>query len=443
MLAVPSGYDPILLNHFLWYKYHCSECSHSEFQILFEKIIKRVDPKFMSIRPYGNIGDRRCDGLFFAEGASTVFQVYAPDELKQDELIGKINDDLEGAVLHWSNSLQCWIFVYNVRRGVPPDVGRLLVNKQKTYPQLEIAHWSSDTLWEKVRSMPLQQRAEILGAPNGYEHLFFSMHTTEAEIRQHLESGSFVLIQDILIPISLNAVSEALAPSAPFGAPFFIRPTYDPNALPWVDAAKQQQQMIREVMEKGRELVPRFSVFSLAPIPLAVHLGFLLSDRVEVNYFQFDRDEKTWKWPKGKRAKADMEILISGLPESLINDPVEVSLSIGLSSSVAEVDVQEAAPNCVSHIAISVEEPDVMWLRSPEQLQNLTQVLRRALAAIRTKVPRCMGIHIFYAGPTSGAVILGQTINPRMNPPVHLYQYSQQISPRYRHALTLTESLSL
>jgi hypothetical protein len=87
MPAIPSGYGPVLLNHFLWYKYHCSECSPSEFQILFEKIVKRVDPKFMSVRPYGNIGDRKCDGLYFADGAATVFQVYAPDELKQDELI--------------------------------------------------------------------------------------------------------------------------------------------------------------------------------------------------------------------------------------------------------------------------------------------------------------------------------------------------------------------
>lgn len=443
MPSVPSGYDPILLNHFLWYKYRCSECSPSEFQILFENIIKRVDPKFMSVRPYGNIGDRKCDGLFFADGASTVFQVYAPDELKQDELIAKIHEDLEGAILHWSDSLQCWIFVYNVRRGVPPDVARLLVDKQKANPNLEIDHWSSDALWEKVRAMPLQKRTEILGAPSGYEHLFFSTHTSEAEIKHHLEDGSFVLVQDLIAPISLHAVSEALAPASPFGAPYFVRPIYAPNVFPWTDAALQQQQMIREVMNKARELVPRFSVFSLAPTPLATHLGFLLSDRVQVNYFQFDRDEKTWKWPAGKRAKADKTIVVSGLPEAVLDNPLEVSLSIGLSASIAEIDVQGAVPGCSAHITVTVPEPDVMWLRSPRQLQELTQVFRRILATIRAKMPRCTGIHVFYAGPTSGAIILGQTINPRMNPPIHLYQYSQQTTPRYQHALTLTEDLSL
>jgi hypothetical protein len=431
MPTIPSGYDPVLLNHFLWYKYHCSECSPSEFQILFEKIVKRVDPRFMSVRSYGNIGDRKCDGLYFADGASTVFQVYAPDEFKQEELIRKINEDLEGAVLHWSESLQCWIFVYNVRRGVPPDVARLLVDKQKTYPAVVIDHWSSDALWEKVRAMPLQQRAEILGAPNGYEHLFFSTHTTQAEIQQHLASGSFVLIQDLIAPISLRAVSEALAPAAPFGAPFFIRPSYASDALPWTDAAQQQQQMVRTVLEKGREFVPHFSVFSLAPIPLVVHLGFLLSDRVEVHYFQFHRDERTWKWPTGESVEADTDMIFSGLPASVNNDPVDVSLSIGLSAPVAAIDVQEAAPHCAVRMAISVAAPDVLWLRAPVQLQKLTQVLRQTLTAIRTKVPRCTGIHIFYAGPTGGALVLGQTINPRMNPPVHLYEYSHQRTPRY------------
>jgi hypothetical protein len=326
---------------------------------------------------------------------------------------------------------------------VPPDVARLLEEKRTTYPQVELDHWSSDALWEKVRTMPLQQRAEILGAPNGYEHLFFSTHTTDEEIKQHLASGSFVLVQDLIAPISLHAVSDALAPAGPFGAPLFIRPTYAPDVLPWTDTAQQQQHMLAEVLQKGRELVPRFSVFSLAPVPLAVHLGFLLSDRVEVNCFQFDRDERTWKWPTGRRARADMNIMFSGLPRSVINEPMEVSLSISLSASVAEFDVQEAAPHSASHMAISVAEPDVMWLRSPKQLQKLTEVLCRTLATIRAKIPRCTGIHVFYAGPTGGAIVLGQTINPRMNPPVHLYQYSQQTLPHYRQALTLTETLSL
>jgi hypothetical protein len=42
--------------------------------------------------PYGNIGDRKCDGLYFLEGV--VFQVYSPDELKQAQVARKIEEDL-------------------------------------------------------------------------------------------------------------------------------------------------------------------------------------------------------------------------------------------------------------------------------------------------------------------------------------------------------------
>jgi arabinogalactan endo-1,4-beta-galactosidase len=70
-------------------------------------------------------------------------------------------------------------------------------------------------------------------------------------------------------------------------------------------------------------------------------------------------------------------------------------------------------------------------------------VVRDVLATVRARVPRCRALHVFYAGPTGGAVVLGQAMNPRMNPVVHLYEYSRQASPRYRLALILTEELAL
>jgi len=42
--------------------------------------------------------------------------------------------------------------------------------------------------------------------------------------------------------------------------------------------------------------------------------------------------------------------------------------------------------------------------------------------------------------PTPVAIALGQAVNPRMDPPVALYEYSRQRSPRYRYALTLEEA---
>ncbi|MEL6912794.1 MAG: hypothetical protein AAFO85_21780, partial [Cyanobacteria bacterium J06598_4] len=141
-MNIPNGYDPITLNHWLWYKYQCHEGSAHEFQRLFENIFKRAKPEFMQIRPYGNIGDRKCDGLFYSQENSTVFQVYSPDELKQAEVQKKIDEDLNGAVNHWGDNLKKWVFVYNVRRGLPPDIPKTLKEKQNQYPDIELGHLS-------------------------------------------------------------------------------------------------------------------------------------------------------------------------------------------------------------------------------------------------------------------------------------------------------------
>jgi len=435
-MTIPEGYDPITMNHWLWFKYQCNECTFTEFQRLFENIIKRAKPEFMQIRPYGSIGDRKCDGLLRAD--STVFQVYSPDELKQSEVLQKIDEDLSGAVGHWGKEMKRWVFVYNSRRGIAPDIPCMLNKKQEQYPALDIGHLSNDALWEMTRELTLQQRAEVLGAPNGYEHLFMVPSTSKSELKSHLSKSWFVLVQDLLAPIDLFSVVEALQPGMPFGAPFFVRPSY--TELPWEKAALFQRRLVDDIIGKSRDIsLPRFAVFSLAPIPLAIHLGFLLSDRVAVSCYQYHRDNNTWHWPESQVTKSDLDIQVSGLPGKMIDVECEIVIRISLSARIGSEETHEVVDNVPVEIDISVEKPDVMWLESPEQLYRFQQIFRDVLTNIRSNIPRCSQIHLFYAGPTGGAVIIGQLINPRMNPPIRLYEYSRQTKPRYRWALTLED----
>jgi hypothetical protein len=160
----PDEYDPITDYHHLKFQNRCFRGSGDDFQQLFEDIMVRARPgEFERVRPYGKFGDRKCDGLIQAEG--TIFQVYSPDELKQSEVQKKIDKDLDGAVAHWGDALKTWLFVYNVRRGVPPDILGTLQKKQKQYPNIKIGHLSNDDLWEITRGLSVEQRNEILGLP--------------------------------------------------------------------------------------------------------------------------------------------------------------------------------------------------------------------------------------------------------------------------------------
>jgi hypothetical protein len=410
----------------------CLEASGLEFQRLFEKVAERVRPYFMRVRSYGKLGDRKCDGLFWDDG--TVFQVYSPDEIRQADTLAKIEEDLSGAVAEWGDQLKRWVFVYNTRLGLGPDVPRMLEEQRGKYPNIVIEPLSSEALWELMRDLSLQQRAEILGAPSGYEHLFLLPGTVSEEIEKRLRDGRFVVVHDILSPINIQDAMEALKPELSFGPPFTVRPPY-PN-VSWELAAQYQAEIVEDALRRSSELLPRFAVFSLAPIPLAIHLGYLFSDRVEVRPFQYNRDRNTWRWDD-PLISYNTDFRQAGLPERVIHEEVDVIVRVSLSAIIVPEDTIAAAGECPVQVDLSVAEPDVMWLCHPEQLVKLGQAFRRLLQGLGRVVPHCKRIHLFYAGPTGGAIVIGQAINPRMTPEVELYEYDRRRSPRYELALTL------
>jgi len=233
-------------------------------------------------------------------------------------------------------------------------------------------------------------------------------------------------------------VVAALKPDFPFGGPIHLNP--GTAAADFERMAAYQRQVVGTAMANAGQRLPRFAVFSLAPIPLAVHLGFLLSDRVEVRCFQFDRDRRSWTWRAAQTACARPRLRVTGIPADMIPGRCEVVVRVSLSAGILPEDTRLACPSPAIEIDISPERPDVTWLRTPIQLSTLGTRFREVLATVREMAPRCTTLHLFYAGPTGGAVVLGQQINPRMNPPVTVYQYSRQKALRHQPALTLADS---
>lgn len=429
---IPAGYDPVMLFHWLWWKVRCHEASGEEFERLFHQVASRANEGFVPVRPYGNMGDLKCDGLYFADGVA--YQVYSPDEMTQAATKNKIQEDLIGAMEHWGEDLKEWIFVYNVRRGVPPDVARLLTQEARQYPGVKIRSLSQDDLWEIVRGLSLQQRSEILGAPSGYDHLFLMPAALPEEVQERLRNGRFVIIQDVMTPINVQDAARAMEPDVPFGPPLFVRPSTTES---WEVAAECQRFLIEEAIERSKDLLPRFAVFSLSPIPLAIHLGYVLSDRVEVRLFQYDRERTTWKWDSSCHA-GDTEFRVAGFPNDTLEEPVDVVVRVSVSARIAQADTRAVCGRCPVEVDLVVVEPDVMWLRHPGQLVALGRSFRNLLRNLNELVPNCERIHLFYAGPTGGAITLGQAINPRMNPAVVLYEFDRRRRPRHERVLELS-----
>jgi hypothetical protein len=348
--------------------------------------------------------------------------------MKEADTRKKIEEDLSGAVKHWGSQMKRWVFVYNVRRGLPPNVLGLLTEQKAKYPQLTIEPLSNDDLWRVLRGLSEQDQVEVMGSSvPGYEDTFGDLMNPSAA------NGRFVIVQDVLAPIDLRDVVEAMLPYKPFGPPLLVSPAIQGRSFE--EAAGYQREIVQRTISASREKLPRFAVFSLAPIPLAVHLGFILTDMVGVDAYQYHRERETWKWPRG--VQGDQAISIQGLPTESISEPVDAVVRVSLSDVVDRADSPELSGASAIEIDISVSEPSVHWLRNTDQLSAVTKAFREVLASLRKHVRNLERIHLLYAGPTPGAIVLGTCINPRMNPPVVLYEYDRQATPRYRRALEL------
>lgn len=215
-----SEYDSITLYYWKQFELRRLKGSSEDFQQLFEDIMVRARPGFMRVRPYGNDGDRKCDGLFRQDGI--FFQVYSPDELKQAQVRKKINEDLDGAIKHWSDELKAWTFVYNARKGVPPDIPKILQEKQLQYPLIKVEHLSNDGLWEIARGLTLQKRSEIFGAPpsgNSTPLLSPKIPNRVAKLKKLQRKARASCIERFRIAVASQETAIALAEDQSLGTP--------------------------------------------------------------------------------------------------------------------------------------------------------------------------------------------------------------------------------
>jgi hypothetical protein len=179
-------------------------------------------------------------------------------------------------------------------------------------------------------------------------------------------------------------------------------------------------------------------VFSLSPIPLTIHLGYCLSARREVATFQYHNhhDRHSWCWP-AHLAHVDTDITMHGLPNARIPEPCEGVIRISLSALIHPEETAEVVPRARVCVDLRVQTPATTWLVAPSQVEAVRRVFRHVLGQLRSLVPHCTRLHLFYAGPPPVAVVIGQEINPRMNPRIVLYDYARSATPRYRAVLTL------
>ena len=133
----------------------------TEFQDWFVKLASLAfGSDFEAVRPYGRSGDLKCDGYRVSTG--TVFQSYAPYEMKEAPLNTKIEEDFVGACENWDNMAE-WVLVHNDTRGLPASSIQLLERLRDDYPVVKINVWTEAPLRQIVDGLSLTELQSLFG----------------------------------------------------------------------------------------------------------------------------------------------------------------------------------------------------------------------------------------------------------------------------------------
>jgi hypothetical protein len=174
-----------------------------------------------------------------------------------------------------------------------------------------------------------------------------------------------------------------------------------------------------------------FSVFGIAPIPLLVRLGTLLTDKISAQVYQLRREpQQSWQWIM--RDKAVHYRVIP--PSSFKYAP---ALVISLSGRISHDRVTSILGKRMSIWELTIREPHNDFLRTKEQLSKFREIARRLMVEIARKHGQQTPLAIFPAMPVAAAIELGRIRMPKADMPWNIYDHNNK-TRAFMKALEIT-----
>ena len=218
-----------------------------------------------------------------------------------------------------------------------------------------------------------------------------------------------------------NAAKQAIIPDRyPTVRPIMLGMTNsvlrDDNSEYWsaevYNLEHQYSQKIHERLMIGE--IRHMSVFGIAPQPLLIKLGSLMTDIHEVQVHQLHREPQSWRWREHREDKA-----------FIINEPnqrfITVALKVSLSARISDERVMNVLGPDVSIWELTSDSFGYSVISSKEDLSSLRQKIRELYARIKEVHGEIDALHVFPAMPVSAAIEFGRVRNPKADVPLVIY----------------------
>lgn len=177
---------------------------------------------------------------------------------------------------------------------------------------------------------------------------------------------------------------------------------------------RQFQSRVLQLLEDGE--VEHLSLFALAPQPLLILLGHLLSDIPSVEVFQLHREPQDWRW-------RDSPPIAFNIEEGTGSGKV-IALKLAVSATVTDDRIRRVLGSDIPIWSLTTPEPGNNIMQSRERLSQFRSAARQLLDRIKATHGEDAVIHVFPAMPVSAAVEFGRIRMPKADLPLVLYDQS-------------------
>jgi len=224
-------------------------------------------------------------------------------------------------------------------------------------------------------------------------------------------------------PIEYQSCVEAMFPQ---GYPASERPVSISMKSEHRDSSSQfwqteSQHLLKAFQRKILSLIEddpckHFSLFTLAPQPLLIQLGALLTDKMDVETYQLHREPKGWTW---QDCEGGFDYVVRK-PDNFNGVP---ALILSLSDHVSHQRITRVIGEEVSIWEITMETPNNDFMQAKQQLSLFRQRLRELIVDIKRVHGESTPLHIFPVMPISCAIELGRVRMPKADMPWLIYDH--------------------
>lgn len=141
------------------------QTSGDAFQDFFSNVMGKLhSDDFVRVRPYGQKGDKGCDG--YLQSSGQIFQCYGAlngDKNKVDYLVSKMEEDFAKAKKNLSEILKEWHMVHNLVDGLPVEAITKLDELKKANPGITFGFVGIEGIESRIAQLSPDNIAEFLG----------------------------------------------------------------------------------------------------------------------------------------------------------------------------------------------------------------------------------------------------------------------------------------